>query len=270
MSTFERTLIIHSSDRIHPEEPVGSFTCALDTHLESYKLRRVIVKQVSFLNTIPNVTPDMQLFFRLTDSAGALTRVSLPQGQVDVDQLLAALTVAVADSGVVTLTAAAVSDTGFITLTFSQPVYVLSINEILQVDPSAKRSLNKILGARYTNTSNVTPAGADTWTFPNVVGLAGPMSLHLHSNELGRGNAFEGSGQVSSVLATIPITAAYGEYQHWAPNETMMAYVDASPGQQWSLPRKVDMSLKLSDDDSVAQFSENTDISVSLLVVLEA
>jgi hypothetical protein len=85
----------------------------------------------------------------------------------------------------------------------------------------------------------------------------------------GHGNSFEGLGSVSSTLAAVPVQSSYGDYIHYSPNETLLAYVDQPIGQRTSLPRKIDIAIRLAEDDSIAKFASNSDVALSLLLVFE-
>lgn len=259
---MERTFLLHSSHRSAAETP-GNFSSHTTNHLESYTLKRTIVKNVGFMNSIPNVA-NVRLYFR---TATASYEVIVPDGQYTVDDFLAELpaSVTLATAGAIELTSATVDARGIVSLTFSAPVYVLSVEEVQRTkkDP---RSVNKMLGCNF-----FTPETFNAeWVLPNTCNFRGPTELHLHSQALGRGNAFESSGDVSSVLCVIPVSAAYGEYQSWEPSDVLLSYVDSPPGQSTSLPSKIDISLRLPEDDSVAAFAANSDVSVALLFVFES
>jgi hypothetical protein len=265
-NTIERTLLIHSSNRTGDAETPSDFRVLLQTHLESYKLKRVIVKNVSFFNSVPNISPTTRLYL---SSAGIEYVIPFKPGQYTADQFLSDFTTQFPlglNPEELVCNAGSVDANGFCSFSFSRPIKFTSLKELAA--RGIFKSLNKILGVNYqipTVTSGVT----NTIVMKNTCNFSGPLSVHLHSNALAMGSSFEDGGKTSSVLCVIPMDAEYGTTQTFSCSDHMLNYVDVHPGSTGAFPNKIDFSLRDACDDSIIELSDNSDVSITLMVIFE-
>lgn len=261
---MERTIIVSSDHKINRSDTNANFSIKLAAFIGSRKLRRLILREVSFTHSIPNLTSDMNLFVRVASSTGDLFAINFGQAQVTAqefcDMFVATFNNAVTGAQALTAT---VSAKGFISLTFTSAVYILSENQVLALN-GKQRSINSILGFNQLTQPAV---GSTSFTAPSICSFAGPSVLHVHSNALAQGCAIEGDNSHSSVLCVVHITSEYGQRQYFQSPQTLLHSLDF--GDNTSLPETIDISLRHPADDSVVIFQSGDALNLSLVAVFD-
>ena len=258
-STFSRLLRIDSSQRLVASDPITRFNVNLSRMTETNDVVRVVLKSVSFSNSMYNVqAPNDKFTVFVTNSTGFFT-VTLPEGFYSTAQLMAALEglinpLLVPFATVLTFTQDPINS--LVTVTSSlETVSILS--QVLQLSQTGFDS--KLPGFLGFFTDSPAPALAVTATkIPNLYGLT---NCYVHCQQMAEANVVDGDVEAHDILAQVPVTVPYGQFVHYELNDELLGAINFSSERNLDI---LDISLR-DIDQNLIQLNTG---SLTLLVKL--
>ena len=225
-STFSRLLRIDSSQRLVTSDPITNFSVNLSRMTETNDVVRVVLKSVSFSNSMYNVeSPNDKLTIFVTNSTGFFT-VIVPTGYYTSAQLMTTLEglinpLLVPFSTVISFAQSPIN--GLITATSSlETFYILSTAD----QASETGFTSKLPGLLGFFENSPTPAASMTASkIPDLYGLT---NCYIHSQQLAEGNVVDGDVEAHDILAHVPVAVPYGNFVHYELNDELLGAVNFS------------------------------------------
>lgn len=247
MTLKHKLLRISSRDRNNLANTTSSdFTITLDNIDSAHDLKSVVVKHISFTNTIYNITSkNNTLTYNIASSP---TSVSIAVGQYTATQFKTALE-AVA-SGIVLV----------MTLDPITYKYTLATTTAIEWLPIDNNPMAEILGISTGSGSDVT-----SHVCASTVNLSGIQNLFVRCSNLSFTNLVSSRANINSdVLAIIPITSEFGFNEQYISSHSEIDDVDSLSLHSGKNIQK--MNIKLTDDDGDIVDMNGSDIILVLKV----
>jgi hypothetical protein len=209
MSELKRSLItFNSQHRSNPSESTSKFTIDLGNQIETQNITSVQIKNFSFVNVHYNINQYNNVF--VIDD-GAIKKVTLPEGQYTIQEILDDLTLLLSGVGI-TIVFSTNNKTGKISVDSCVPPC-----EFFDLKGSNVNWLGRDLGI-VGNSGFV-----GTTTFTDLPDVSGLYQVNIHSRQLVHGSSIEVTTQFDSAtnsfkrspfmgdcVKTIPVDKPFG------------------------------------------------------------
>ena len=255
METRSKTIVLSSHHKKRKNDTATSFTCHLDGSLDVNDVSRIVIKSFHCTHLFTNITANNN---ELHFVVGGITHIAtVPVGQYGVTSFIAALTVAINATGATTVTSIVQDPATFqLTLTTADAVTYLSQHDVNDITKKVS-SLNTIIGCDSFDNATGTVV-----TLSGILNLTGPKSIHVHSNTLAAGHAYDSQGNSHSLVCIIPITVAFGQSLNWYSSSHLLSFVDCYDADLGT----IDISLRDEHDD-VLSLPPNLGTTIEVMCV---
>ncbi len=245
-STFSRLLRIDSSQRLVGSDSITNFNVNLSRMTETNDVVRVVLKSVSFSNSMYNVeAPNDKFTVFVSNSTGFFT-VTVPPGYYSTIQLMATLESLINPLLVPFSTALSFSQDPINSLVTA--VSSLETFSILsQADQLSQTGFDsKLPGFLGFFADSPVPAASTTASkIPNLYGLT---NCYLHCQQMAEGNVVDGDVENHDILAQVPVDVPYGQFLHYELNDELLGSINFASERNLDI---LDISLRDIDQNII-------------------